>query len=152
MKTILILTVMMFSWTAFADVSEVPSYLKDAVITVKLKNGKEYTFSANTHAVVTRSSSSKKTLPFIVNKEKVVVEKDKSIKAEKKSHLNRVRVLGGLGPNGVKASVDGTTVVIKQSRGPVGGIGYDRTVDANLSIGGEIMTNGTGMIGVGVDF
>lgn len=35
----------------------VPEYMKDAVITVKTKDGKEYVFSGNTHKVVTRNDT-----------------------------------------------------------------------------------------------
>jgi len=152
-----LLIAFMFSVSAFADATEVPAYLKDAVITVTLTNGKVYTFSANTHAVVVRASSNKKkpTETAVVEK-KVETEKPSKQTCEeagfRKQKMNRVRVMGGRGPDGVQADVGTTTTVVTQSQGPVGGISYDRSIDDTISVGGQIMTNGTGTVGVGVDF
>ena len=158
MKNILALFVtMMFSVSALADATEVPPFLKDAVITVTLKNGKVYTFSANTHAVVTRASSNKKKPAEIVVVEKTtVVEKTSKQMCEESGYReqkkNRVRVMGGRGPDGVKADTGATSTRISASQGPVGGIGYDRSLDENFSIGAQIMSNATMTLGLGLDF
>jgi len=65
---------------------------------------------------------------------------------------NRVRLMGGLGPNGV--SVDGgpNTYTVSPSLGAVGGLGYSRLLYKNWSVDASILTNQTYMVGVGLDF
>lgn len=157
MKNIIVgVLAILFTTSALGDATEIPPYLKDATITVKLKNGKEYTFSANTHAVVTRASSNKKKPPIVIEKTLVVekaVEKivEKRVEVSNKTS-NRVRLLGGVGPTGVEAEKRGQSIVVSPLYGPVGGLGYDRMIKNNVSVGAQIMSNGTGALGLGLDF
>lgn len=158
MKSVIALFMsMLLSAAAFADATEVPPYLKDAVITVTLKNGKVYTYSANTHAVVLRASSNKKKPAEVVIVEKTtVVEKASKQMCEesgfREQKKNRIRLMGGRGPDGVQADTGATSTRIKMSQGLVGGVGYDRSLNEEVNAGVQIMSNGTATLGLGLDF
>lgn len=66
--------------------------------------------------------------------------------------IKRNGLLGAIGPSGVKANINGPSIQIKQTKGPVGGFGYDRLLNKNLSVGGQLLFNGTGLLGIGIDF
>ena len=150
MKKIIAIISMIMMSTLYADASKVPSYLKDAVITVKLKNGKEYTFSANTHAVVARdSSNSLKPAQVITVEKETVVEK--AVYLECKAP-NRLRVFAGRGPSGVRVDRNVDSIKVKSDMKAVGGVGYDRMIDEQVSVGAQLMSNGTATLGLGVDF
>jgi hypothetical protein len=153
MKHVLLVFMFMFSLSAFADATEVPAYMKDAVITVKLKSGAEYKFSGNTHAVVLRSSSNKLKPAIIVEK---LVEVDKLVEVcsepEKELNKNRIKGVIGAGPTGLKTNTEGTTTKVTSKFGPLLGIGYDRLLNEDISVNGQIMTNGTATLGLGLDF
>jgi len=153
MKNVLAVLMYMFSITALADATEVPVYMKDAVIIVILKDGKEYKFSGNTHAVVLRASSNKLKPAVIVEK---VVEVDKLVEVcsepAKELHKNRIRAMIGAGPTGLKTVTDRSTIKVTPKFGPLGGIGYDRLLDEDISVNGQILTNGTATLGLGLDF
>jgi hypothetical protein len=136
--------------SAADDATQVPSYLKDAEITVRLKNGKEYKYSANTHAVVTRASSNKKKPAEVIVREKVVI-KERIVEVAKPTK-NRVRLVGGRGPDGLDTDRKSDSVEISTRKGNVGGIGYDRLLDDKISVGAQIMSNGTSTLGLGLDF
>jgi len=143
----------MSSTAVSADATEVPAFMKDAVISVTLKNGKVYQFSGNTHAVVTRASSNKKKPAEIVVVEKEVASKQMCEESGyREQKMNRVRLFGGRGPDGVKADVGTTSTRVSSSHGPVGGIGYDRSLDETWNVGGQIMSNGAATLGLGLDF
>jgi hypothetical protein len=157
LNALIALFAIVFSLNVFADATEVPPYMRDAVITVTLKNGKVYKFSGNTHAVVTRASSNKKKPAeiVIVEKEKVVEKASKQTCEDagyKEPKLNRVKVMLGAGPDGLETERHQSSVTVKSSVGAVGGLGYDRLIDKDISVGGQIMTNGTCTLGVGLDF
>lgn len=160
MKSLFVSALLLFSVNALADATVVPPYMVDAVITVKLKDGREYKFSGNTHAVVLRSSSNKLKDPVVVEKivEKVVeVEVEKIVEVEKAEpakeiNKNRARLGLGAGPTGLRAHADGDAIEVAPQIGPVGALGYDRLLNDKISVGGQVMTNGTATIGLGLDF
>ena len=117
--------------------SEMPDYLKDATITVTLKDGKTYTFNANDHKVVPRASDA-------------VVFETKRL-ARKAQDSTRIRLLGGMGPTQLKATTTGSNTAISQEYGAVFGLGIEGKVDEYLSLGVEVLSNKSALISVGVD-
>jgi len=65
---------------------------------------------------------------------------------------NRLRVIAGLGPTGYKATISPTLINIHTTNGFVAGLGYDRLLTRHLSLGAQALTNGTFLLGVGLDF
>lgn len=124
MRYIILLT--LFSLRLFAQ----PSYLKDAKITVTLKNGKSYTFSANSHKIVDR-----------VNK--TVAKRIKS--------RHSLGLLGGTSKSKLDTSVNNTTVKSETIQEPVFGLNYRITKD-NYFTEFVILSNKTFLMGVGKEF
>ena len=119
---------------------EVPVAMKDGVIVVTLKSGKQYTYSLNEYKVVRRGKADG-------------VQKSLSSKSGAAAqYKNRVRVLGGIGPTDIGVTNNGSTVIVKSTNGAVGGLGYDRMVSERISIGGQALTNGTYLLDLGLDF
>ena len=153
MNKILLILILSFSFNTYAE--DVPKFLKDAEITVKLKNGKEYKFSSNEYAVVSRKSSLKDKLEEKeVNEQHLVhilhVLHAEVVKREPKK--NRARLIGGYGPTGLKTERQGSSFKVTNSSGAVGGVGYDRMLDDKWSVNSQAVTNGTYMLGVGYDW
>lgn len=116
----------------------IPDYLKDGVITVTLKSGKEYKFSTNTHKVVVRGHKH---------------EAPAQALAKEAPLRNRIRVLGGSAPSGeLTTSKTSSSATIKTDNDAVVGVGYDRLITDKLSVGGQIQSNDTVLINVGLDF
>ena len=139
-----IIGLMLLSITVFAV--DMPEYMKDGTITVKLKDGKEYTFSTNEYKVV----------PRLDKEESVVVVSPKTKEEPIKSveqRSNRVRILGGIGPsNNLYKEVSSSQVTIETKSKPVFGLGYERMLNKDFSVGAEMLNNNTYLFGVGVDF
>jgi hypothetical protein len=144
MKSLTVI-LMMFAVPALA-VGPAPEYLKGGTITVTLKDGKSYTFSADEYAVVKRGSEASK--PSMVAEEynpTVLIVK----KEEKK---NRVTMHAGTGYYKMRDSYLSGAYTISQSRDALLGISYSRKLNEEFSIGGTIHTNETITFDVGVDF
>jgi hypothetical protein len=123
--------------------TDVPSHLKDAVIIVRTKDGRESQVSANQFKVVPR--------------------KQQYLVTETKEHTERVCKVSGKDNNlvsfgarrdhtGLNKSVNGSTGIVSSEKGLVIDAGYMRQniLDSNLGLGGSIDTNGTlrGTLGV----
>lgn len=80
-----------------------------------------------------------------------VVEKEviKEVHTYKK---NRVRLLGGFGLVGTDLASYPNKVVVSSSMGPVLGVEYTRMVNERISVGVDLLSNQTALIGVGYDF
>lgn len=117
--------------------SDQPEYLKGATITVTLKNGKTYTFSADEYKVVARRSDA------------VVLETKRL--ARKAQDSTKIRLLGGMGPTALRATTAGNSTTISQDYGAVFGLGIEGKVDEHLSLGMELLSNKSALISVGVD-
>ena len=96
---------------------------------------------------------------MVVRRHAVVICPDASdaptlnvVVSEKPAHKNRVRLLGGVGPNGFNPAVSSSNVVVTTTDGLLGGVGYDRMLDDRWSIGGQAFTNRTYTLGIGFDF
>ena len=136
---------MMFALPALA-VGPAPEYLQGGTITVTLKDGKSYTFSADEYAVVKRGSESAKPTMVAEEASKTVLVVQK---AEKK---NRVTMHAGTGYYKMRDSYVDNAYTISQSRDALLGISYSRKLNEEFSIGGTIHTNETITFDVGVDF
>lgn len=131
--------VMILSFALIAKAEEIPDYMKDGEIVVTLKDGRKYTFSTNEWKVVRRGSKAK--------------EQPARLAETPETNRNRIRVLGGVGPSGgLNISSTPSSATISTDSGAVLGVGYDRLINDKLSVGGQIQTNDTVLINVGVDF
>lgn len=138
MKHILIL-MLLVSTVVLAE--EPPAFLKDASIVVTLKDGKQYTFSTDQWKVVPR-----------LDKEAVICEQGTPVITEVES-ANRIRFMGGFGPQGdISITSSATEISVSTDTGPVFGLGYDRKISKKFSLGGQVISNGTYTLGLGVDF
>jgi len=67
--------------------------------------------------------------------------------------LNRVRLMGGVGPsNKIDKEVNGSTMTVRTKNDAVLGFGLDHMLDERWSGNGQVLTNGTFMLGVGYDY
>lgn len=119
-----------------------PEYLKDATITVTLKDGTTHTFSANTHKVVKRGTDSgpNKAVPVSVVSESQRV---------KKNHLS---VHVGVGFDGLRTERSPNEVRVDERRATVWGVGYSRLLDGDLRVHVNGFSNSTFTLGLGLDF
>lgn len=150
MKTLAIITAALFmSVNCLADNSTPPEYLKDGVITVKLKNGKEYTFSANEYMVVKRGQKSS------VAETKGAESKPAPVnqKSSEPLHKNIVSVEGVYGTNGIDVKRDGSTYEMTEKKGLGLGLQYQRKLNDDGIYGNiRVDTNGNTGVGVGKGF
>jgi hypothetical protein len=146
-----IITIMLCMFTTYALADTQPSYLKDATISVTLKNGKVYMFNANDYKVVKREDTKCKPVVCAECPASAAINKP-SVVAASVPRINRIRVMGGVGPSGIKSEDTGSMLKVSPSYNAVGGVGYDRMLNDKLSINGQAYTNGTFSLGVGFDF
>lgn len=139
--TLILVIATLMTVKLFAE--EPPPALKDGEITVKLKDGNTAKFSENQWKVVPRVDKPK------VAKKPEVKEEPKVVVKESK---NKIRILGGVGPQGYHLKQSSTEVNVANRNKDVFGLSYDRKVYKMFSVGGEAITNGTYLLDVGVDF
>jgi hypothetical protein len=124
--------------------TDVPSHLKGATIIVRTKDGKESQVPAEKFKVVPRKRQ------YVVTKTKI-----DSVTTCQNTEMNknRVSVMAGSGPKeGLKRSNDGTTVSIESKAGTIGGLQYQRLLTDKISVSGQVQTNKSVLLGVGLDF
>lgn len=130
--TYVVAIVAMF-FVARANASDLPpDYLKDAVITVTLKNGETHTFSANTHKVVRRGTKAE-------SKEQVVVVSSPPPEQRKVNAFLFV----GHGHTGMQVESMGGGYRATEKKGLVLGLGLTRSIHDRIKLGGMVQTNGT---------
>ncbi len=122
--------------------AEQPKYLKDAKITVTLKNGTTYTFNANEHKIVSRDS-----MPCPAPKVKLP-KKFPPLKYTR----SRFTLYSGIGYDGLKLNSVNNVHTIEKQSAPVIGIGYSYKIFGNYSVGGTALSNETYLINFGFDF
>lgn len=145
---LLVCFLMLMAYNASASEIEVPKLFVDSTITTTLKNGKQFTFDGNEWMVVRR----KPKINLVQSNETVISKKELSFLKDNQQKDNRVRILGGIGPTGFKHSSNSNSVEISTKSGAVGGLGYDRMLNKNMSLGGQALSNGTFLLGAGYDF
>lgn len=143
------LTLIILALSFSAQAQEIPKYLQDAVITVKLKSGKEYTHSANEYAVVKRGQ---KKLPI----EQGVAEVARTKRPEPKQSKPHKHIISGellSSRNGeLSEKSTGSTVDVETKRKVGVGIMYQNNIYKDLYIGGRIDSNGGARVNIGVGF
>jgi hypothetical protein len=131
-------------------------------ITVILSNGKTRTYTMDKYAVVKRGPRKR---PAVVAKkdeaapvkpiETVVIAPAKCetgptpVVALRK---NRVRVMGGIGPNGVEVEGGPKEYLVSSNIKALAGVGYNRLLTDRWSVDASAFTNQTFTLGVGFDF
>jgi len=123
--------------------TDVPSHLKGAKIIVRLADGRESEVPAEQFKVVPRKQQ------FITTK-----TQSNTVIACKNVDKNRISALVGRGAKaGLGRTTDGNGVTeVESNVGAVGGIQYQRVIYKNISIGGQIQSNETGSVMLGIDF
>jgi hypothetical protein len=135
-KYILSLILVMGS-VSVVKAEEMPSYLKDATITVTLKNGKKYEFSANTHKVVTREDK----LPAPVGL------KVTQMPAEEKSKVS-VILHAGIGMDGLKTTTNNNLITVRENVKPV--VGATLCTETSKKLDACISTFSNSLTAVGI--
>ena len=117
-------------------------------ITVLLDNGMLREYPADKYLVVKRGRKKKKSNNISVASPltRVVFINAPTLKK------NRVRVMGGYGPNGFNVDGGPKEYSISSSGGALGGVGYSRLLNSTWSVDVQSLTNKTFMVGVGFDF
>lgn len=144
------LIILLTIFAVSAQAEEVPKYMRDAVITVTLKDGKTYTFSGNEYKVVKRGAK-KVAAPVAVASPSP--EKSEPKKSEERSYKNRVTLIVGHGLTGkMKDSHTPSTVDVEQDRDVIGGLVLQHDLKNDYHLMGGGMTNRTFFLGIGKGF
>lgn len=153
MRTINLITILAgFLLLAGVAAAEPPApYLKDGKITVELKNGTKYEFSANDWKVVPRRTQQDEELDLAVGEAEALLKKQ-ALQPPPEDKKNRVTLHGGVGPTHLNLGVTGNTATTSTGYGFVFGATYSRKVSGDVSLSGTYLSNQTGLVGVGLDF
>lgn len=120
--------------------TDVPKYLEGAVIIVRQKDGKESVVPAEKFKVVPRKQQ------FLITR----TEKTKTLSCVKR---NRASLVVGRGSKpGLDSSTNGSVVEVESRVGAVGGLQFQRLLNKTLSVGGQVQTNKTTSVLLGIDF
>jgi hypothetical protein len=121
---------------------EVPKFMRDGIITVKLKDGREYKFSTNEWMVVRRGKRKLKeeSIPVITVINKAEIQK------------NRITVRVGSGLYGLQSSSSANVVKIREERKAIFGLGYSRKLNEDFSLGASILSNESVTLDLGLDY
>lgn len=142
----LITLAFLFTINSFA--AEVPDYLKDGTITVTLKDGKAYTFSANEYMVVKRESK-----PFKIPVISLADPKPeiKPAKVEKRlKHIVSGEILRSNGGLNTKTSANQVEVENRKQLGV--GLQYQYNLVDDVFVGGRVDSNGGTGLSLGLGF
>ncbi len=131
--------------------TDVPKHLEGATITITLKDGRTSTVPAEKFKVVPRKQQFIVTKTSTMSKEMCTVEDSKR---------HRVSVLGGHGAQeGLSSnrSQAPSRVTVESNVGAVVGAQYQYRTDLKLldkpvSVGGQLQSNETGSVMIGIDF
>lgn len=109
------------------------------------------------------------TVPVEVVKYSTVVKEVEVCSDDKKEHLflyshgyehgkktgytkHRVSLYGGVAPRGMESGSNGNTVTVKQESGAVAGVGYSYSFTKKFSVEAAVLTNGSYLGGVGINW
>lgn len=129
-------------------------YLKDGTIVVHLKSGKQYKFDANKWKVVPRRDDTEVEVeqPKLDLSVEGTTAHGVVIVREVNERPNRITLHGGVGPTSMRNGAILGGLRINTTYGAVFGATYSRKLDTRTSISGTVLSNQTGLLGVGVDF
>jgi len=141
---------------AFASVEK-------GTITVKLDNGTVREYPADKYLVVKRrtkkvvvvakaATTSKSTSTTSDNLTVTSAHAEAVPAPAEGNRRNRVRLMAGLGPNGVKVEGGPTQYLVSPAQKLVGGVGYSRLLTDRWSVDAQALTNKTYTLGLGFDF
>jgi len=149
----LIIALTLLSLNAHAE--DVPAFMKDAEITVKTRDGKEYKFSGNEYKVVKRGNTAAvKTIPFIVSApncsdhEVQVAQRDET----RSSHKNIISVEAVRSQYGFDYSATGSTHTVSTQYRLGVGLQYQRNIHKDLYLGGRLDSNSGAAVNLGLGF
>lgn len=154
MKKLLLAVTILLSLTVSAQ--EVPDYLKDGIILVRLANGKIYSFSANEYAVVKRGAKAQKAPEsdslnsFQFSKAERAALVAAPLEADRKKNIISGEILRsqkGLQINKSSNQVDAEN---KYKFGV--GLMYQRNIVDDIYLGGRIDSNGGTGLNLGFGF
>lgn len=150
MKNVIIaLTGLLFSLPAMA-VGPAPSYLRGATITVTLKNGKTYTFSAEEYAVVKRGEETPLQVTKLEEDEQKLVLPE-VVRVERKNIVS-VGVVNGTSHH-LRVSSSSSHVEVKTERQTGVQAQYQRLInDRGAYLGVQADTNENVGVSLGVGF
>lgn len=148
-----ILFVCLIAFNARASHDGMPAYLKDAHITVHLKNGKVYVFDANEWKVVKRGAEAIPVTEYVEIEVEVPVEKivEKEVQVEVEIPVevykkHRLAVYAGWDASKIGDDTD------ERRNRPVAALGYDYLFNPEWSVNSAITSNNTLLLGLGFDF
>lgn len=150
MKYLLTIALFLSSLSVFAE--DIPAYLKDGVITVTLKDGKQYTFSANEYKVVKRGRKAK--VEVVQEELKQTQEQGNQSAQPEVAKIHKHIISGELvrSKNGLDVINNTNEVDIKTKKEIGVGVQYQFNVYEDLYIGGRVDSNGGTAISLGVGF
>jgi hypothetical protein len=138
--------------TSVLAVGPAPEYLKGGVITVTLKNGKTYTYSADEYAVVKRGQESKP-LPLASkdsSEESVPAPQQAETKVE--GHKNIISVGAVRSQRGLNVTENANSVEVSSKKQIGAQLQYQRRVTDKVYLGGQLDTNQGVGVNIGVGF
>jgi len=80
------------------------------------------------------------------------VEPSQTIYLRKAPNKNRLALNLGAGQNGIRTDAVGNAVEVSSATTAVIGLSYDRLVSKEIFVGAAILSNGTGLLRVGVEY
>ena len=139
--------------TSVLAVGPAPEYLKGGVITVTLKNGKTYTYSADEYAVVKRGQESK-SLPLASKEisEETVPTQSKQTETKVEGHKNIVSVGAVRSQRGLNVTENSNSVEVSSKKQIGAQLQYQRRVTDKIYLGGQLDTNQGVGVNIGVGF
>jgi hypothetical protein len=155
MKYFMIAMLLLFS-TANASVEKAPAPLTDSKIERKLQDGTIQKFDGNEYMIVKRVPKKKPvvvTCPTVTPTVITTTITKTEIVEKLVTNKNRVSLLAGKGTTeGLDISTSGSTATIESNVGFVGGLQYQRLLTDRVSVGGQLQTNKSAFLGLGLDF
>ena len=145
-NAIMMFVALMFSQAFLADQ---PAYLKDAVITVTLTDGKTYTYSANEYMVVKRGAKkAEKQVEETQKENKEVAAQPVPTKDDK----NIISIGIVRSQRGFNTAMNGSTVDVETKKELGASVQYQRQIKDGLYLGGQIDSNGGAGVSLGKGF
>lgn len=148
MKNFIFSIIVLTSSSAFA-VGPAPEYLKGGTITVTLKDGKQYTFSADEYAVVKRGTDSPKVMLAEQQKSEKPIEAPAK---QQEAHKNIVSVGVIRSTRGFNVSEGPSTVEVTSKKEIGASLQYQRRVTDKVYVGGQVDSNQGVGVNVGLGF